>query len=183
MESGFSYLWTDHHSRRWWVSHRGDDARATELGEDGEWNAGQLVRERHGCEALSVGFSSYQGSVTATADWDGPAEYKRMRPARLERAIGVVYGPETERLSHYSMRVCLSSSTPSCTWTRRTPSSRSSPACRERRRRCWKPTPPGSEWDGERPLCYLQGGAIWTKDFLLLGAPSWLRLSDRTARW
>jgi len=115
-------------------SHLGD-ARATELGEGGEWNVGQLVRERHGHEAILVGFSTYQGTVTAATEWDGPAECKRvrpalpesyealfhtvgiphfllplgeseeaveaLRPARLERAIGVIYRPETERLSHY----------------------------------------------------------------------------------
>jgi erythromycin esterase-like protein len=115
-------------------SHLGD-ARATELGQQGEWNVGQLVRERHGHETIAVGFTNYQGSVTAATDWDGPAEQKQVRPAlpdsyealfhaagvpdfflslggqddvvaaldaeRLERAIGVIYRPETERLSHY----------------------------------------------------------------------------------
>ena len=114
-------------------SHLGD-ARATEMSDVGEVNVGQLVRERHGKGAVSVGFTTYQGTVTAASDWDGPAERKRVRPAlpdsyeallhgvgipnfmltwkdepvrtilderRLERAIGVVYLPETERLSHY----------------------------------------------------------------------------------
>jgi len=45
-------------------SHLGD-ARATELGEEGELNVGQLVRERHGSEALLVGFTTYEGTVTA----------------------------------------------------------------------------------------------------------------------
>jgi erythromycin esterase-like protein/predicted phosphoribosyltransferase len=108
-------------------SHLGD-ARATELGQAGELNVGQLVRERLGAEALLVGFSTHAGAVTAASDWGGPAERKRVRPAlpgsweelfhrmdvgnvllgtggtegrRLERAIGVVYRPETERLSHY----------------------------------------------------------------------------------
>jgi erythromycin esterase-like protein/predicted phosphoribosyltransferase len=108
-------------------SHLGD-ARATELGQAGELNVGQLVRERYGIEALLVGFSTYTGTVTAASDWGGPAERKLVRPAldgsweelfhrmdapdvmlgtgglegrRLERAIGVVYRPETERISHY----------------------------------------------------------------------------------
>jgi len=115
-------------------SHLGD-ARATELGEYGELNVGQLVRERHGADSVSVGFTTYSGTVTAAADWDAPAERKTVRPAlpnsyerlfhetgtprfllairddkaladaltspRLERAIGVVYKPETERGSHY----------------------------------------------------------------------------------
>jgi erythromycin esterase-like protein/predicted phosphoribosyltransferase len=108
-------------------SHLGD-ARATELGQAGELNVGQLVRERHGEHALLVGFTTYTGTVTAASDWGGPAERKHVRRAlpgsweelfhergvprfllepgdlhgrRLERAIGVVYRPETERISHY----------------------------------------------------------------------------------
>lgn len=115
-------------------SHVGD-ARVTEMGERGELNVGQLVRERHGNKAMLVGFSTYTGSVTAASNWDAPAERKRVRPAlagsyealfhevgiprfqialgegsaaavaldepRLERAIGVIYRPETERQSHY----------------------------------------------------------------------------------
>ncbi len=114
-------------------SHLGD-ARATEMGEMGELNVGQLVRERYGDEAFLVGFSTYTGTVTAASDWGGPAELKRVRPGlpgsyealfheaglprfllplhdrrveeplrqrRLERAIGVIYRPETERMSHY----------------------------------------------------------------------------------
>jgi erythromycin esterase-like protein len=115
-------------------SHLGD-ARATEMGERGELNVGQLMRERYGRDAALVGFSTYTGSVTAASDWGGPAERKRVRPAlpgsyealfhetglrrfaltlrdggvaveglrepRLERAIGVIYLPGTERISHY----------------------------------------------------------------------------------
>jgi len=115
-------------------SHIGD-ARATAMGDAGEWNVGQLSRERFGDEAILVGFSTYRGTVTASSDWDAPAERKRVLPgmqgswealfhgagtsdfllpmrgdpqliealneARLERAIGVIYRPQTERLSHY----------------------------------------------------------------------------------
>jgi erythromycin esterase-like protein len=115
-------------------SHLGD-ARATDMGRGGEWNVGQLVRERYGQDAVLVGFTTYTGTVTATSNWDQPAQLKYVRPAlpgsyealfhetgipqfllnlrednlavrglqepRLERAIGVIYRPETERLSHY----------------------------------------------------------------------------------
>jgi erythromycin esterase-like protein len=115
-------------------SHIGD-ARATAMGEMGEWNVGQLVRERFGNEAILIGFTTYSGTVTAASDWDAPAERKRVRPAlngsfealfhrlnipafllplkddprlqqalnepRLERAIGVIYRPQSERVSHY----------------------------------------------------------------------------------
>jgi len=119
-------------------SHLGD-ARATELGQHGELNVGQLVREKHDRDAVLVGFTTYSGTVTAAADWDEPAERKTVRPAlpdsyeaafhaagvgnftldlrgrneataalaapRLERAIGVIYRPETERQSHYFQAV------------------------------------------------------------------------------
>jgi erythromycin esterase-like protein len=112
-------------------SHLGD-ARATEMGQRGELNVGQLVRQRRGSDAVLVGFTTHHGTVTAASDWDGPAERKRVRPAlagsyeavfhdtqitrfllrcreaeqplsdaRLERAIGVIYRPDTERYSHY----------------------------------------------------------------------------------
>jgi erythromycin esterase-like protein len=115
-------------------SHLGD-ARATDSAEHGQLNVGQLVREKWGKQAFSVGFTTHEGTVTAATDWDGPAERKRVRPSmeksyervfhdagignfvltlgehnparaplmkeRLERAIGVIYRPETERVSHY----------------------------------------------------------------------------------
>jgi len=115
-------------------SHLGD-ARATELGQRGEWNVGQLIRQRYANEAFLVGMTTYTGTVTAASEWGGPAERKRVRRAlpgsyeslfhrigiprfeldlrslgeaagalrepRLERAIGVLYLPATERGSHY----------------------------------------------------------------------------------
>jgi erythromycin esterase-like protein len=94
---------------------------------------------------VSIGFTTYDGTVTAASDWDGPAERKNVRPGhpesyealfhdacravaerrrvdipnfvlnlrgdvdlashlraeRLERAIGVIYRPDTELISHY----------------------------------------------------------------------------------
>ena len=115
-------------------SHLGD-ASATEMGEQGEWNVGQLARERYDRDAVLVGFTTYAGTVTAAHDWDEPPEVMRVRPAldesveswlhgpglgdfflpirgeravgralgarMLERAIGVIYRPRTERASHY----------------------------------------------------------------------------------
>jgi erythromycin esterase-like protein len=48
-------------------SHLGD-ARATQMGERGELNVGQLVRERYGSEVYSLGFTTYDGTVTAASD-------------------------------------------------------------------------------------------------------------------
>lgn len=118
-------------------SHLGD-ARATSMSRRRELNLGQLVRERFGRRAVSVGFTTHDGTVTAASNWDAPTERKRVRPSRpdsyehlfhatgrprfwlwlddedaddrarralmpprLERAIGVIYRPESERISHY----------------------------------------------------------------------------------
>jgi erythromycin esterase-like protein len=115
-------------------SHVGD-ARATELGDDGELNLGQLVRQRHGHDARLIGFTGYAGTVIAATDWGEPGQLREVNPAldgsyenlfhqigdarfflpmssgtevhavlaaaRLERAIGVIYRPQTERGSHY----------------------------------------------------------------------------------
>jgi erythromycin esterase-like protein len=115
-------------------SHLGD-AAATEMGARGEWNVGQLMRERHGADAVLVGMSTHHGWVTAAPQWDSPPHRKRVRPGlpgsweallhqarapdfmlrlrgnadllklveqpRLQRAIGVIYRPDTERQSHY----------------------------------------------------------------------------------
>jgi erythromycin esterase-like protein len=115
-------------------SHLGD-ASQTEMGDDGEWNVGQLMRERHGADGVRVGFTTHHGTVTAASNWDSPPETKTVQPGlpgsceallhgvgierfgvlfrgdgalaraldarRLQRAIGVIYRPETERQSHY----------------------------------------------------------------------------------
>ncbi|HEX8368726.1 MAG TPA: erythromycin esterase family protein [Pyrinomonadaceae bacterium] len=116
-------------------SHLGD-ARATDMSRGrGEWNVGQLVREKYGAgEVRLIGFTTFEGTVTAATNWDEPAQLKRVRQGlnnsyerllhqigtpnfflnlrdeetkeilrrpMLERAIGVIYRPETERVSHY----------------------------------------------------------------------------------
>lgn len=119
-------------------SHLGD-ARATQMGRAGEWNVGQLVRQKYGSDCVLIGFTTYSGTVTAASNWGGPAERKTVRPAMpgsceslfhnslpngktpaflltlphgshvarglrepmLERAIGVIYLPESELASHY----------------------------------------------------------------------------------
>ncbi len=115
-------------------SHLGD-ARATQMGQRGELNIGQLARKAFPQQCKLIGFTTYTGTVTASSGWHLPAERKQVRPGlegsyehlfhqvgipnfwidltqdnpavdalkepRLERAIGVVYLPETERRSHY----------------------------------------------------------------------------------
>ena len=41
------------------------DARATEMSYRGELNLGQLLKERYGDRAFSVGFLTYEGRVRA----------------------------------------------------------------------------------------------------------------------
>lgn len=117
-------------------SHLGD-ATATAMGDRGEHNLGQLVRQRFGRQSYLTGFGTHKGTVAAASDWGAPMEVKRVRPShphsyehlchtagvprfclplgasgpqelvrrlserRLERAIGVIYRPETELQSHY----------------------------------------------------------------------------------
>jgi protein-L-isoaspartate(D-aspartate) O-methyltransferase len=121
-------------------SHVGN-AAATEMSARGEFNVGQLCRERFGRSAYIVGFGTDHGTVAAASDWDAPMQvmdvrpshaesYERLfhdagvpalllpvgpgaradvvaelRPPRLERAIGVIYRPETELQSHYFQAV------------------------------------------------------------------------------
>ncbi|MEO3756946.1 erythromycin esterase family protein [Mycobacterium sp. B14F4] len=61
-------------------SHVGD-ARATEVGSDGQLTLGQLVRERYGDGCRLIGFTTYSGTVTAASEWGGIAERKFVRPA------------------------------------------------------------------------------------------------------
>ncbi len=117
-------------------SHIGD-ARATQMSARGEFNIGQLVRQKYPDAAYLIGFGTDHGTVAAASEWGGPMEVKQVQPShidsyerlchetmtdnfllplskplqeitrkellaeRLERAIGVIYRPETELQSHY----------------------------------------------------------------------------------
>lgn len=117
-------------------SHIGD-ARATQMSARGEFNVGQLTRQKFPDACYLIGFGTDHGTVAAASEWGGPMEIKRVQPAhidsyerichevdsdnfllpltqplreevrsqllaeRLERAIGVIYRPETELQSHY----------------------------------------------------------------------------------
>lgn len=61
-------------------SHVGD-ARATEVGGDGQLTLGELVRERYGDDCRLIGFTTYSGTVTAASEWGGIAERKTVRRA------------------------------------------------------------------------------------------------------
>ncbi|MCV7354798.1 erythromycin esterase family protein [Mycolicibacterium fluoranthenivorans] len=77
-------------------SHVGD-ARATEVGIDGQLTLGQLVREGYGEQARLIGFTTYSGTVTAATEWGGVAERKVVRPAlngSVEELLHEVDRPE-----------------------------------------------------------------------------------------
>lgn len=61
-------------------SHIGD-ASATEMSARGEYNIGQLCREKFGASAYSIGFGTNQGTVAAASEWDSPMEVKAVQPA------------------------------------------------------------------------------------------------------
>lgn len=117
-------------------SHIGD-ARATQMSALGEFNLGQLVREKYKRSSYLIGFGTDHGTVAAASESGGPMEIKQVQPAhmdsyewlfhqvptdnfivplikplqqnvrrrllaeRLERAIGVIYRPESELQSYY----------------------------------------------------------------------------------
>jgi protein-L-isoaspartate(D-aspartate) O-methyltransferase len=115
-------------------SHCGD-AAATEMASRGEYNIGHLCRQEFGRQCYIIGFGTNSGTVAAASNWGGPMEIKTVQfavsesyegschetgiPAfcldlrrakglqevRLERAIGVIYRPETELASHYFQAV------------------------------------------------------------------------------
>jgi len=57
------------------------DARATELGADGELSLGQLARMRYGKRAVLIGQSTFSGTVTSASDWGAPAHREFAEPA------------------------------------------------------------------------------------------------------
>ena len=61
-------------------SHVGD-ARATEMGRDGQLTLGQLMRQRHPDEVALLGFTTHTGSVECAYDWDEPGHRERVRPS------------------------------------------------------------------------------------------------------
>lgn len=107
------------------------DARATRLFRADEINLGQLARDTYGRKCYLLGFSTFQGELTAATSWEGVAEQKNLRPAiegsyehlfhqinlkdfilflnedipliqpALQRYVGVIYKPEIEDMCNY----------------------------------------------------------------------------------
>jgi len=81
-------------------SHLGD-SRATEYAkETGEYNIGQLIRERIGkANSFNVGFTSYTGSVLAANSWGGAAQKFELTPAFEDSYEAVFHQAKPENWS------------------------------------------------------------------------------------
>ena len=137
LESLMAFYGPDSRGIVWAHNSHVGNAAATEMSTRGEFNVGQLCREKFGDDVFVIGFGTDHGTVAAASNWGDPMERMRVRPARaesyerlfhdsgvpafllhlrdprraavrdelssprLERAIGVVYRPETELASHY----------------------------------------------------------------------------------
>ncbi|BCB90551.1 erythromycin esterase family protein [Phytohabitans suffuscus] len=74
------------------------DARATDMGERGEVNIGQLARERYGPDdVVLVGFGSHHGTVVAGDGWGAPMEEMLVPPARDSAVEGVLHSAAPSR--------------------------------------------------------------------------------------
>ena len=112
-------------------SHIGDARATAMGRDMDELNLGQLCRERFGDQAALIGFGTATGTVAAARDWGDEMEVMEVRPplpgswealcrdtglprfladlgraeglpdTLLERFIGVIYRPDSERASHY----------------------------------------------------------------------------------
>jgi erythromycin esterase-like protein len=92
-------------------SHLGD-ARATDMGDSGQLNLGQLVRQTYGDEARLIGFTTHTGTVTAASNWDEPAQRKRVRPSLPDSYERLFHDVDVPRflllLAHPDVRPILS---------------------------------------------------------------------------
>jgi erythromycin esterase-like protein len=71
-------------------THQGD-ARMTAMGERGELNVGQLMRQFHNEAAVLVGFTTYTGEVRAASAWGVNGRKMKVRPALAESYAGLFH--------------------------------------------------------------------------------------------
>jgi erythromycin esterase-like protein len=109
------------------------DADAIERGRAGRLSVGKLVRRRRrGAETALVGFTTYEGTVTAAPGWDEPAEIRELPAAHAgshewrfhrrelrrlvlepsdllgsgsERAVGVIYRSGADPSEYFDARI------------------------------------------------------------------------------
>ncbi len=71
-------------------SHVGN-ALATEMSARGEYNIGQLCKQSYGDKCYIIGFGTYDGSVAAASEWDGPMQIKKINPAHPQSYEGLFH--------------------------------------------------------------------------------------------
>ena len=57
----------------------------------GEWNIGQLFRQKYASDCRNIGFTTYARTVTATSGSDSPGERKKIRSARRDSFEGLFH--------------------------------------------------------------------------------------------
>jgi len=81
-------------------SHVGD-ARYTDMGSArGEWNVGQLIREKYGADVFNIGFTTNTGTVSAAHNWDCPRQTMNVVPGRKDSYEGLFHEPG---MSHFAL--------------------------------------------------------------------------------
>jgi len=55
--------------------------RLTEMGQGGEHNVGQLMRQTYAARSFLLGFTTYHRTVLAAQEWDSPGRVDRLWPA------------------------------------------------------------------------------------------------------
>jgi erythromycin esterase-like protein len=71
-------------------SHLGD-ASVTARAGDRERNVGELMRQRHDGDSVLVGFTTYEGTVRAAADWGEKDRVFRLREARRDSVASLFH--------------------------------------------------------------------------------------------
>ena len=82
----------------WLDSLEAGDARATDMGRSGELSLGQLVRERRARDTVSMGFTSYEGTLLAATEWGGDPEVTPLPPAQARSYEAILHDIEEPRV-------------------------------------------------------------------------------------
>ena len=70
------------------------NARATEMHKRGEFNIGQLIKDKYRDESLLIGITCSYGTVLAADNWDEPGQIKRMNTPLPGSYEDLFYGIE-----------------------------------------------------------------------------------------
>jgi protein-L-isoaspartate(D-aspartate) O-methyltransferase len=76
-------------------SHIGD-ARATEMSARGEFNIGQLTRQKYPDSCYLIGFGTDHGTVAAASEWGGPMEIKQVQPSHMDSYERICHEVKTD---------------------------------------------------------------------------------------